>query len=212
MRLFRACACSRGSRARAAWARCARHRTPPAYVQGQRNLGRRVFRGGEMWTAYGRDADRKARRHRRQLSLARAGRTLTRADCRTSPKRGPQASGPRSHYGSRPERAREVPRGRSEGRCAPSGPLPASPLLFKEFVGTAPAAPPGLTGFAGAAEADLRWFGCFRSCSPKAEVAMLRECRRRAVPLDTAGRCRCADGPQPRRSRDGRSNFLPGNS
>jgi hypothetical protein len=104
------------------------------------------FRGGEIWTIYGRDAEKKARKIA-DNAFARARRALEASGLPDYTDTCVEIIGTESHYGSarRVGNVREVDMkvGARHATAAGIG------ILFKEFIGTALAAPPGLTAFAG---------------------------------------------------------------
>ena len=104
------------------------------------------FRGGEVWTVYGRDAERKARKIA-DNAFIRARRMLKLMGLPDYTDTCVEIIGAESHYGAarRVHDVREV-----DLKAAARHPSAAGiEILFKEFIGTALAAPPGLTGFAG---------------------------------------------------------------
>ncbi|HSQ69497.1 MAG TPA: acyclic terpene utilization AtuA family protein [Steroidobacteraceae bacterium] len=104
------------------------------------------FRGGEVWTVYGRDAERKARKIA-ENAFIRARRMLKSRGLPDFTDTCVEIIGAESHYGAarRAQDVREV-----DLKAAARHPSAAGiEILFKEFIGTALAAPPGLTGFAG---------------------------------------------------------------
>jgi hypothetical protein len=104
------------------------------------------FRGGEVWTIYGRDAERKARKIA-ENAFTRARRMLSVKGLPDFTDTCVEIIGAESHYGAarRVQDVREV-----DLKAAARHPSAAGiEILFKEFIGTALAAPPGLTGFAG---------------------------------------------------------------
>ena len=104
------------------------------------------FRGGETWTVYGRDAERKAHKIA-DNALVRARRTLRQLGLADYAETSVEVIGAEAHYGAlrRAFQAREV----NLKVAARHESAAAIGVLLKEFVGTALAAPPGLTGFAG---------------------------------------------------------------
>jgi hypothetical protein len=104
------------------------------------------FRGGEIWTVYGRDAGRKAH-WIAENAFARARRTLAVLGMPDFSETCVEIIGADAHYGADPSAStsREV-----DLKVAVKHPSAAGVgLFFKEFIGTALAAPPGLSGFAG---------------------------------------------------------------
>jgi hypothetical protein len=138
------------------------------------------FRGGEMWTVYGRDADRKARKIA-DIALARARRALREQGLADFSETSVEIIGAETHYGTaRVEREyREV-----QLKIAARHPVQAGiATLFKEVVGTALAAPPGLTGFAGGRPQPSPVVRLFSFLLPKAEIAIRIEVEGTAVTL-----------------------------
>jgi hypothetical protein len=104
------------------------------------------YRGGEVWTVYGRDAERKARKIA-ENAFIRARRMLRLMGLPDYTDTCVEIIGAETHYGAarRVQDVREV-----NLKAAARHPSAAGiEILFKEFIGTALAAPPGLTGFAG---------------------------------------------------------------
>lgn len=138
------------------------------------------FRGGEMWTVYGRDADRKARKIA-DIALARARRALQEQQLPDFTETSVEIIGAETHYGAaRVEREyREV-----QLKIAAHHPAQAGiATLFREMVGTALAAPPGLTGFAGGRPKPSPVVRLFSFLLPKSEVAVRVDVDGTAVPL-----------------------------
>ncbi len=104
------------------------------------------FRGGETWTVYGRDAERKAHKIAAN-ALARARSTLRQLGLADYAETSVEVIGAEAHYGASRHAfdAREVNLKVAARHESATG----IGVLLKEFVGTALAAPPGLTGFAG---------------------------------------------------------------
>ena len=104
------------------------------------------FRGGEVWTIYGRDAERKAHKIA-DNAFARARRMLELKGLPDFTDTCVELIGAEAHYGA----ARQVGDVREiDMKVAARHPSAAGiGILFKEFIGTALAAPPGLTAFAG---------------------------------------------------------------
>jgi hypothetical protein len=104
------------------------------------------FRGGEVWTIYGRDAERKAHKIA-ENAFARARRMLELKGLPDFTDTCVEVIGAEAHYGA----ARQVSDVREvDMKVAARHPSAAGiGILFKEFIGTALAAPPGLTAFAG---------------------------------------------------------------
>lgn len=104
------------------------------------------FRGGEVWTIYGRAAERKAR-VLADMALTRARRVLAARGLPDFSETCVEIIGSECHYGAyrRRAEAREV-----DLKIAARHPSATGiTILQKEFIGCALAAPPGLTGFAG---------------------------------------------------------------
>ncbi len=128
------------------------------------------FRGGETWTVYGRDAERKARKIA-DNALARARKTLRLLGLADFAETSVEIIGAESHYGAsrRVFGAREVNLKVAARHESAAG----IGVLFKEFVGTAQAAPPGLTGFAGGRPHPSPVVRLFSLLLPKTEVEIL---------------------------------------
>jgi hypothetical protein len=104
------------------------------------------YRGGEVWTIYGRAAERKAR-VLADMAFTRARRVLAARGLPDFSETCVEIIGSESHYGAfrRHADSREV-----DLKIAARHPSSAGiAILQKEFIGCALAAPPGLTGFAG---------------------------------------------------------------
>jgi hypothetical protein len=104
------------------------------------------YRGGEQWVVYGRQAEHKAR-HIAEMAFARARAALQSRGLPDFTETLVEVIGAESHYGAarEPREYREVLL-----KAAARHPLEAGiATLFREFVGTALAAPPGLTAFGG---------------------------------------------------------------
>ncbi len=105
------------------------------------------FRAGQIWTLYGRDADRKARAFA-ELVYQRTAAALSARSMPPLSETMVELAGNESHYGAagRIIRSREV-----DVKIAAKHPSATGVGLFlKEMIGVALAAPPGLAGFAGA--------------------------------------------------------------
>ena len=104
------------------------------------------FRGGEVWTYYGRDAEKAAQLFA-DMALTRAGNMLKRRGLPDYSETCVEIIGAETHYGGarRIEEVRECIVKIAVKHPSPSG----VGVLFKETVGLALSAPPGLTGFAG---------------------------------------------------------------
>lgn len=127
------------------------------------------FRGGELWTMYGRDAETKARRLAEGV-LRRARRVLVERGLPDYRETSLEIIGAEAHYGvaRRIERPREV----SLKLAARHDSAAGIEVLFKETVGMALAAPPGLTGFAGGRPKPSPVVRLFSTCLPKSRVAI----------------------------------------
>ena len=104
------------------------------------------YRGGEQWVMYGRQADRKAYKLS-ELVLKRARAALARQQLADFSETCTEIVGSETHYG-----AMRVPREYREVHLKIAARHPKSAgitALFKEFVGSGLASPPGLAGFAG---------------------------------------------------------------
>ena len=128
------------------------------------------FRGGETWTVYGRDAELKARKIA-DNALARARKTLRLLGLADFAETSVEIIGAEAHYGAsrRAFAAREVNFKVAARHESAAG----IGVLFKEFVGTALAAPPGLTGFAGGRPRPSPVVRLFSLLLPKTEVEIL---------------------------------------
>ncbi|TDG15759.1 DUF1446 domain-containing protein [Seongchinamella unica] len=105
------------------------------------------FRGGHIWTLYGRDADRKAEKFAETL-FQRCRMVLEQAGLPDFTETCVEIIGAESQFGA----ARRVgPVREVDIKIAAKHPSPKGiGVLLKEMVGMALTAPPGLTGFAGA--------------------------------------------------------------
>ncbi len=140
------------------------------------------FRGGEQWTVYGRDAERKAGKIA-ALALARARAALQAQQLADFTETSVEIIGAEAHYGAaRAAREyREV-----QLKLAARHPQEAGiATLFKAFVGSALAAPPGLTGFAGGRPRPSPVVRLFSFLLPKDEVSATVEVDGTAVPFAT---------------------------
>jgi hypothetical protein len=125
------------------------------------------FRGGEIWTVYGRDAQVKARKIA-DNAFARARRALQARGLPDYSETCVEIIGAESHYGAaaRVTEVREV-----DLKVAARHPSAAGiGILFKEFIGTALAAPPGLSGFAGGRPRPMPVVRLFSFLLPKTDV------------------------------------------
>ncbi|HWJ04955.1 MAG TPA: acyclic terpene utilization AtuA family protein [Steroidobacteraceae bacterium] len=104
------------------------------------------FRGGEQWVVYGRAAERKARKIA-EIAFARTRAALQARGLPDFCETLVEIVGAETHYGAArdPREPREVLLKAAARHADEAG----IATLFKEFVGTALAAPPGLTAFAG---------------------------------------------------------------
>jgi hypothetical protein len=130
------------------------------------------FRSGQVWTMYGRDADRKAE----QLAELVFRRTATVLDSLGLPplsETSCEVIGAETHYG----RARRVGRVREvDVKIAAKHPGPKGIAVFlKEMIGMALTAPPGLSGFAGARPKPSPVVRLFSMIVPKTQVAVTVE-------------------------------------
>jgi hypothetical protein len=104
------------------------------------------FRGGEIWTVYGRDAERKARIIA-ENALFRARRVLKAQRLPDFTEVCIEIIGAESHYGASRQvgnvREVDLKLGVKHPNVAGIG------ILFKEFIGLGLASPPGMTGFGG---------------------------------------------------------------
>jgi hypothetical protein len=151
------------------------------------------YRGGEMWTVYGRDAEQKARRIA-ATALLRARRALREQDLPDFAETSVEIIGAETHYGAaRVEREyREV-----QLKLAARHPNQAGiSIMFKEFVGTALAAPPGLTGFAGGRPQPSPVVRLFSFLLPKTDVAVRVEVDGATLAFETPA-ATAADGSGP---------------
>ena len=104
------------------------------------------YRGGEQWVVYGRAAERKARKIA-EIAFARARAALQARGLPDFSETLVEVVGAETHYGA--ARGRHEPREVLLKAAARHADEAGIATLFKEFVGTALAAPPGLTAFAG---------------------------------------------------------------
>jgi Acyclic terpene utilisation family protein AtuA len=141
------------------------------------------FRGGEMWTVYGRGAERKARKIA-DNALTRARRALQAQGLGDFTETSVEIVGAETHYGAarEPRDYREV-----QLKIAARHPSQAGiGTLFREVVGSALAAPPGLTGFAGGRPQPSPVVRLFSFLWPKERVAVAVEVDGRPVPYAAA--------------------------
>jgi hypothetical protein len=141
------------------------------------------FRGGEMWTVYGRNAERRARATA-DLALARARDTLQALHLPDFTETSVEIVGSESHYGAARARHdwREV-----QLKVAARHPSEAGiATLFKEFVGCALASPPGLTGFAAGRPQPSPVVRLFSFLLPKEQVPIQVEVEGTPVPCAAA--------------------------
>lgn len=141
------------------------------------------FRGGEMWTVYGRAAEHKARRIA-DNALLRARRALQAQGLGDFTETSVEIIGAETHFGAaRVERDyREV-----QLKVAARHPSQAGiATLFREVVGSALAAPPGLTGFAGGRPQPSPVVRLFSFLWPKDQVTAAVEVDGGPVPFTDA--------------------------
>ena len=138
------------------------------------------FRGGEVWTYYGRNADRAAQKFA-DMALTRAGNMLKRRGLPDYSETCVEIIGAETHYGSgrRIEEVRECIVKIAVKHPSPSG----VGVLFKETVGLALSAPPGLTGFAGRPKPSpvVRLFSML---VPKQSVEIIVEVEDESIPCN----------------------------
>ena len=127
------------------------------------------FRGGEQWVVYGRDAEKKARKIA-DTALARARRSLQAQHLPDFTETSVEIIGAETHYGAqRVQREyREVQLKVAARHLTHAG----IATLFKEFVGTGLAAPPGLTAFAGGRPQPSPVVRLFSFLVPKQEISI----------------------------------------
>ncbi len=136
------------------------------------------FRGGQVWTMYGRDADTKARKLAEGV-FTRARMMLQKQGLPDFTETSWEVIGDETHFGSSRQvgKAREV-----DVKIAARHPSARGiGILLKEMVGMALTAPPGLTGFAGARPKPSPVVRLFSCTVPKAEVPVTVECDGAAV-------------------------------
>jgi hypothetical protein len=155
------------------------------------------FRGGEVWTMYGRDAETKARRLADGV-LRRARRVLAARGLADYRETSLEVIGAEAHYGV--ARRIEQPREVSLKLAARHDSAAGIEVLFKETVGMALAAPPGLTGFAGGRPKPSPVVRLFSTCLPKNRVAVSVEVEGELLECDetpTPGRAVQVSRPLP---------------
>ena len=125
------------------------------------------FRGGHIWTMYGRDADIKGRKFANSV-FSRCRLLLAKAGLPDFTETSIEVIGAESHFGA----ARQVSSVREvDVKMAVKHPSPKGVgILLKEMVGMALTAPPGLTGFAGARPKPSPVVRLFSMVVPKSEV------------------------------------------
>lgn len=131
------------------------------------------FRGGNIWTLYGRDADIKAQRFAEAV-LERCRAVLERAGLPDFSETSVEVIGAECHFGA----ARKVgPVREVDVKIAVKHPSPKGiGILLKEMVGMALTAPPGLTAFAGARPKPSPVVRLFSMLVPKGELEISVEC------------------------------------
>jgi Acyclic terpene utilisation family protein AtuA len=125
------------------------------------------YRGGHIWTMYGRDADIKGRKFAESV-FSRCRMLLEQAGLPDFTETSIEVIGAESHFGAarRVGSVREV-----DVKLAVKHPSPKGVgILLKEMVGMALTAPPGLTGFAGARPKPSPVVRLFSMVVPKAQV------------------------------------------
>ncbi len=131
------------------------------------------FRGGQVWTMYGRDADTKARKLAEGV-FTRARMMLQKQGLPDFTETSWEVIGDETHFGS----ARQVGQVREvDVKIAARHPSARGiGVLLKEMVGMALTAPPGLTGFAGARPKPSPVVRLFSCTVPKAGIPVSVEC------------------------------------
>jgi hypothetical protein len=127
------------------------------------------FRGGNVWTLYGRDADLKAERFAEAV-FKRCRHVLEASGLPDFSETSVEVIGAESHFGAarRVGRVREV-----DVKIAAKHPSPKGiGILLKEMVGMALTAPPGLTAFAGSRPRPSPVVRLFSLLVPKGDVAI----------------------------------------
>ena len=127
------------------------------------------FRSGQVWTMYGRDADRKAQQLA-ELVFRRTAMVLDAMGLAPLSETSCEVIGAESHYGQARKlgSVREV-----DVKIAAKHPSPKGIAVFlKEMVGMALTAPPGLSGFAGARPKPSPVVRLFSMIVPKSEVTV----------------------------------------
>jgi len=142
------------------------------------------FRGGEVWTYYGRAAETKARRFA-ETALVRARRALAQRGLSDYRETCIEVIGAEAHYGA----ARTIgePREVTLKLAAKHDSAAGIGALFKETVGLALAAPPGLTGFAGGRPKPSPVVRLFSMLIPKSAVDIVVESEGAALPCGDPG-------------------------
>lgn len=141
------------------------------------------YRGGNVWTMYGRDADRKAQAFAGSV-FARCREVLAAAGLPEFSETSIEVIGAEAHYGAGRQvgGVREV-----DVKIAAKHPSPKGIGIFlKEMVGLALTAPPGLTAFAGARAKPSPVVRLFSLLVPRADVAVKVELEGDAIAMDTA--------------------------
>lgn len=142
------------------------------------------FRGGEVWTYYGRDAETRARRFA-ELVLERSGRALSARGLPAFRETCVEIIGAESHYGA--ARTLTRPREVIVKIAARHDSAAGMGVLFKETVGLALSAPPGLTGFAGGRPKPSPVVRLFSMLVPKSALDVRVEFEGRSI--------QCSDPP-----------------
>ena len=127
------------------------------------------FRGGEQWTYYGRDAERKARAFAQHV-LTRARRVLKRNKLPDYSETLVEVIGAEAHYGD--YRSQHEVREVAVKLAAKHNSAAGISILFKETVGMALSAPPGLTAFAGGRPRPSPVVRLFSMLLDKSEVSI----------------------------------------
>ncbi len=127
------------------------------------------FRGGHIWTMYGRDADIKAERFAASV-FQRCRMILEKMGLPDFTQTSVEIIGAESHFGA----ARKVGSVREvDVKLAVKHPSPKGVgILLKEMVGMALTAPPGLTAFAGARPKPSPVVRLFSMIVPKSELSI----------------------------------------
>lgn len=143
------------------------------------------FRGGHIWTMYGRDADIKAQKFAESI-FRRSRMILEKMGLPDFTQTSVEIIGTESHFGA----ARKVGSVREvDVKLAVKHPSPKGVgVLLKEMVGMALTAPPGLTAFAGARPKPSPVVRLFSMIVPKNELAISVEVEGETTPcMDTVG-------------------------